>query len=152
MSILKSLSTAGDVTETAAPVRETDSDFEAVRAKIFGSGKGKRKKTTETLTAPETPSDDVKILNELFEKENWEGIASMYFDARFAMTGFEGFLLDEKQKAILGSTMATSMRMLIRLDPKWIALIVFGINYSNIAMRKEIAYRASQGKPKDAVS
>lgn len=95
-------------------------------------------------------------LDELFENENWEVMASMYFETRFAMTGFQYFRLTEKQERILGKSMGTCMRMLLQIDPQWVALIVFGVNFGTFVADKELTYRrvlkateeqANAGKP-----
>jgi len=80
-------------------------------------------------------------LDELFENENWEVMASMYFETRFAVTGFQYFRLTEKQERILGKSMGTCMRMLLQIDPQWVALIVFGVNFGTFAADKELTYR-----------
>lgn len=152
MSLLDSFKSSGPDAAPDTGRDSSDFNFDEVKAKFFKSGKGKRKsEPVETDIQP-----DAKLLNDLFRQENWEEIAALYFNTRFAMTGDDGFLLNREQKAILGATMATSMRLLIKIDPKWISLIVFGVNYVTLIGQKEIEHKANvihtQGKGSHAVS
>lgn len=84
--------------------------------------------------------------DQLFVGENWEQVAGMYFDARLAMTGFEGFGLSDPQRKLLGSTLSSSMRLLVNIDPAYLALLVFTTNFGAIIAQKEVAYRAYTAK------
>jgi len=101
------------------------------------------KKARNRPVAAQTAVDDAaqqQMLDELFETENWEVLSSLYFDLRFAMTGFEYFKLTEKQQRILGKTMGTCMRVLLQIDPRYVALIVFATNFGAYAADKEMAW------------
>jgi len=70
------------------------------------------------------------------------GYAALYFRCRFAFTGFDGFLLTEKEKVRLGESLAMMMRILLRIDPRYVAIIVFSVTFSTTVVTKEMAYRA----------
>ncbi len=80
----------------------------------------------------------------LYQSENWEEIAALYFNTRYAVTGFKDFLLTDEQKARLAVPLATMMRLLIRLDPRWIALIIFTTNFGGVIAEKEIKWAAEK--------
>src|SRR5712664_176957 len=76
-----------------------------------------RKAAAKSRRAGPKPSESQQVsdaqtqaaLDELFENENWEELSTMYFDIRYGFTGYDGFLLSEKQKRILGKSMGTCM-------------------------------------------
>ena len=78
--------------------------------------------------------------DELYKGKNWEEIGALYFNIRLAMTGDQIFKLDRDQKETLGSSLAVVMKSLMVIDPKYVALAVFGINLSTIVAEKEIIH------------
>jgi hypothetical protein len=138
MSILSEVVSAAP--ETGVSSDKNPSDFETLRKKIFGNrDKSSRKKKTDP--AIDETSKVEKELTEIFAGENWEEVASMYFNARFALTGWDGFLLTDPQKKTLGLSLATTMKMLLKIDPGYIAMIVFTANFGGIVLEKEMVYR-----------
>lgn len=129
---------ASTTPETGIETPESPSDFKTLRAKIFGNPKNKSVKRSKNPAVEEMPSE--KDLEELFQGENWEAISSMYFDARFAITGWDGFLLDTAQKKTLGMTLGKSMKMLLKIDPGYIALTVFVTTFGGLIAQKELTY------------
>jgi hypothetical protein len=109
------------------------------QARAARAGRGKSSKAEQAIV----DADKQAALDQLFEDENWEVLASMYFDVRFAMTGFEYFKLTEKQQRVLGKSMGSCMRLLLKIDPQWVALIIFSANFGAYAADKELAYRAA---------
>lgn len=117
------------------------SELQAIKRQASTArNRGKSTRSEDALKAAQLQAD----LDELFQQENWEVVASMYFDLRFAMTGFDYFKLTEKQEKILGSTMGSAMKVLLRIDPAYIALIIFAANFGAFAAEKELAYRHAQ--------
>ena len=125
----------------ASPASGVDSsagspDLAALRKAV---GKG-RNRPTATAVAQEDAAKRAAI-DELFENENWEEIAALYFEVRYALTGFQYFRLEERQKRVLGRSMGTCMKLLLAIDPQWVALIVFSVNFGTYVTDKELAYR-----------
>jgi hypothetical protein len=79
-------------------------------------------------------------INKLFEAENWEALASLYFDTRFVMTGFEHFRLQDSERKRLAATMGTTMKVLLKIDPAYVAVIVFTVNFGGTIAAKEAMY------------
>jgi len=127
--------------ETGLPSDKGAVDFASLKEKIFG-GKNKSsvKKKTATVTE-EIPGVSEKELNEIFAGENWEEISALYFQARFAITGYDGFLLSKEQKTVLGLSLAKTMKMLLKIDPGYIALVIFSTNFVGIIAQKELTYK-----------
>ena len=121
---------SGDDSTSGAP------DLAALR-KTVGGGRNRRSKVE---VAQEDAAKRAQMA-ELFDNENWEEIASLYFEVRYALTGFQYFRLEERQKRILGRSMGTCMEMLLDIDPRWVALIVFSVNMGTFITDKELAYR-----------
>ena len=115
-------------------------DFKKIREKIWGT-RNKSPKVKKSSPTLEDAGISEKELADLFAGENWEEISSLYFDARYAITGFPGFLLEPEKKKVLGVTLGRSMKMLLKIDPGYIALLVFTTTFGGIIAQKEIAYR-----------
>jgi hypothetical protein len=129
--------------EAGVPSDKGSADFEKMRKSIFGI-RNKSAKTPKTKETKETVSDEE--ITKLFSGENWEELSSLYFNARFATTGYEGFLLSESQKKVLGLSLATSMKLLIKIDPGYLALLVFTTNFGGIIASKELEYSMEKKK------
>jgi hypothetical protein len=129
--------------ETGVPSDKGITDFEKMRKNIFGT-RNKSAKSAKTKETKEVVSDEE--ITKLFSGENWEELSSLYFNARFATTGFEGFLLSESQKKVLGLSLATSMKLLIKIDPGYLALLVFTTNFGGIIASKELEYSMEKKK------
>jgi hypothetical protein len=129
--------------EAGVPSNQGVTDFEKMRKSIFGT-RNKSTKTTKTKETKEAVSDEE--ITKLFSGENWEELSSLYFNARFATTGYEGFLLSESQKKVLGLSLATSMKLLIKIDPGYLALLVFTTNFGGIIASKELEYSMEKKK------
>lgn len=79
-------------------------------------------------------------LEELYKSENWEEVAALPFNVRQAMTGSDIFKLNKNQKEVLGRSLAASMKLLGIIDPKYVAVVLFGVNLTTIWAEKEILY------------
>jgi hypothetical protein len=128
-----------ETSETVRPDSGRDSSAANLAALKAQAGKGRRR-PTKVETALEEQAK-AAALDTLFENENWEEIAALYFNARYALTGWEGFKLSEKQERVLGASMGTCMRLLLAIDPRWVALVVFSVNMTAFVTDKELAYR-----------
>lgn len=103
---------------------------------------GRRKSKVERLADEQRAEKEVNdLIDDLFTKENWVEIAGLYFEARYFMTGYAGFRLEPEQKARLGASMAMMMKVLLRIDPRYVAMIVFSINFGTTIVSKEVMYR-----------
>jgi len=133
--------TPADATPSAAPGPDTSaSDLAKIKSQA-AAARGRRGRPGAEVK----PDIDPELLDKLFATENWEVIGSMYFDLRFAMTGFDYFKLTEKQERVLGTTMGAAMQVLLKIDPRYIALFVFLTNFGMFATEKELAfYHAKQ--------
>ncbi len=115
------------------------SDLEETRKEI-AARRRKSSRVEEQIDAAAQHAD----IEALYQSENWQEIAALYFNTRYAVTGFKDFLLTDEQKARLAVPLATMMRLLIRLDPRWIALIIFTTNFGGVIADKEIRWAAEK--------
>jgi hypothetical protein len=118
-------------------------NLDEIKARIAARGR-KPSKVREAADIRQAQAD----LDALFDKDNWEEVVSMYFNARFAVTGHDGFLLSDKQRNVLSSTFSASMKVLLKIDPAYIALTVFGITFCSVVADKELRYAAIQRERK----
>jgi hypothetical protein len=127
------------ITPAGGSPSENPSDFEKIRKSIFGS-KNKSAKNKQPAAAEAAIDSDELV--KIFAGENWEEVASLYFNARFAITGWDGFELTTPQKKTLGLSLASTMKMLLKIDPGYIALLVFTANFGGLIAQKEMTFRA----------
>lgn len=133
----KTQSSAVEASPSGSDSSASAPDLKALRAAVT---KGRNRRPDKVEQA-QTDAARQAALDELFENENWEEIAALYFEVRYALTGFEYFRLDERQRRILGRSMGTCMKLLLQIDPQWVALIVFSVNMGTYVTDKELAYR-----------
>lgn len=134
---IKDFLTGGAPTTEGGGADPDSPDLETLKQEARKAQRGGRLKAEDRLRLEQQAAD----LDALYEQENWEEIAALYFEARFAITGFEGFRLSDGQKKTLAASLATMMRVLIKLDPGYVAVIVFTVNFGALITRKELAYR-----------
>jgi hypothetical protein len=120
------------------PVTE---DIAAVRADIRKS-RGRASKVAEQAALDAQLAE----LDQLYEAENWEEVGSIYFDMRFVQTSYEPFRLSPSEKGRLGVALAATMKLLIRLDPRYVAMLVFTVNFGSILARKEASWAVEKKK------
>lgn len=95
-------------------------------------GKRGRKPKSETLQD--------ELTKDLFKPSVWQEVSALPFNIRKAMTGSQIFDLNSDQKQALGGPLAMIMKLLVEIDPKYLALMVFSINLGSIWAEKEILW------------
>jgi len=122
---------------------ESGADVSALREEIQSSRKSRsdkgrpRGKRGVGVASTELTQEEVDAL---FTAENWKALASLPFDTRYIMTGWEGFRLGEEEANRIAQTTATTMKILLKIDPKYIALAVWGTLYFGTWAAKEAKY------------
>src|SRR5258708_6387131 len=140
---LSSIFGGADASSASTSVESAPStpSLDALQSELKGGRK--RQSKAERLAGEVKAEQELNdLLDRLYQRENWEDIAALYFRCRFAFTGFDGFLLTEKEKVRLGESLAMMMRILLRIDPPYVAIIVFSVTFSTTVVTKEMAYRA----------
>jgi hypothetical protein len=56
------------------------------------------------------------------------------------VTGYDGFLLTDPQKKTLGMSLGKAAEILLKIDPGYVALIVFCGTFGGLVAQKEIMY------------
>jgi hypothetical protein len=138
--------TGGPSTEDAtgappAPGAEAGGTGESVRplaslaaeARQAGRRVKKLDKTREDIEAKQER-------DELFKPEEWEELVNLYPDLRFVQTGYEGFRLTPEESKRMGVTTARCMNVLLKIDPAYIAIVLFIVNYGGMITKKEATY------------
>lgn len=126
---------------SSSSVEQLEAEFKAKHG-IEEKGKRGRKNKSETLQD--------ELVKDLYKPSIWQEVASLPFNIRKAMTGDEVFDLNKDQKESLGAPLALVMKMLVEIDPKYLALTVFFINLGTIWSEKEIIYSLKKKKIKNA--
>jgi len=122
-------------------VEQLEAEFKAKHG-IEEKGKRGRKPKSETLQD--------ELVKDLYKPSIWQEVSALPFNIRKAMTGDEVFELNKDQKESLGAPLALIMKMLVEIDPKYLALTVFFINLGTIWTEKEIIYSMKKKKIKNA--
>lgn len=111
-----------------------------------GDGAGSVKETRGRKTIAEKKRDEV--IDSLYTPENLEGLVTLPFELRHAMTGWDGFELTSEEKHILAVTGVPVAKAFMDTDPKWIALTIFSITLLKLFGARELAYAAYRKEQK----
>jgi len=140
-----------DMDGSARSVDASDLRAEIEEVRKTRSDKGKTRGKRRVGVGAELTQEEV---DSLFTPKNWEAITQLPFRARYAMTGFAGFLLTEEETDQLSQTTAMTMKILLKVDPKYIALGIWGFMFAGTWAAKEAQYgtwKAAQVKSKKPV-
>ena len=123
----------------------TDSvDIAATQAQLRSN-----RKRVSKLDRDAANADLQRELDKLYTPENWKKISTMYFDARYVQTGDPEFRCTDAEETTLGTSLAASARLLLKIDPGYIALIIFMANMGQMITMKEVKHsqkvKASRG-------
>jgi len=130
------------VVESPAPGStgaETVTPLSTLAAQARKAGKRARGNVA-SIDADRARVEASQDLEDLWTREQWEEIASWYFDIRFVTTGWEGFRLTPVENAKIGLTFAKTMKVLLKINPEYIAMILFFGNFSSLITKKEAQY------------
>ena|SRR5712691_591003 len=81
-----------------------------------------------------------KLLEKLYKTENWKQLGSMYFDARYALTGYEDFQLSPEEKENLADSLSLMVQVVLSIDPRLLVILLFTANFGGLIASKEIQY------------
>ena len=121
---------------------ENDQEIAEIRKSLSEPGKRRGRKPA----GPDPEEIKAEALKKLFSPDQWEAIASMYPDIRYAMTGYEGFRLTDTERITLSTSLSTMMSYLVAVDPKYLAMILFLATYGSIVGKKEIEWKSVRKK------
>lgn len=93
---------------------------------------GKRAFTFEESTAAQIASEQAKILDAILDPKVWRGAVAAPGDAMVVITGKEYWELSEDERDTLAKTGAATARCFAVVDPKWLALTLFGFSVLSI--------------------
>lgn len=111
-------------------------DAEIARNAAKPRGRGRPRKDGTIPAGAGQPTADPSV----FSGENWESLGAVYFDVRRAVTGHEVFSLTEKQRRVLGVSVAKIVEAYAPEDPRIIILAMGLANIAAVVLEKEIAY------------
>jgi hypothetical protein len=121
--------------------------IETIKEGLTGRGRGRISNVEKAKRAEE--ENLIEQAKKLYTAEQWAPIASLYFDTRYLMTKYEQFLLSKEQSLQLGTSLALVMQTLIKIDPKYVALVVFSVQMGNLIINKELDYTLWKKKQKN---
>lgn len=138
-------SASGKVSTDGQPTGPDNSGGEAVPTLVDLASQAKKAGRKSRNISKGIDADRARIeasqeIEELFQQEQWEEIASWYFDLRYVMTSWEGFRLTPQENSKLGLTFAKTMKVLLKINPEYIAMILFFGNFSSLITKKEARY------------
>ena len=105
-----------------------------------------RKKKTKKQIKIEDIEETAKQLEALFQPEQFQALVALPGETLFALTGWENWLLLKEEKAILAASASACAKYWLTIDPKYVALILFGFNFAQVYGSRYIAYSAEQKK------
>lgn len=117
------------------PTAETVSKAkEAIAEDRKKSGRGRKTKAESDRTKKiQEAQDNIDAeMKRLFAPENWEAIVKAPADLALAATGDKIFDMEDKAIKSLSTTGATAASYFIKTDPKYLALIMFSVNFATI--------------------
>jgi len=118
----------------------------ALSEAVFKAGKTRKTpKTNETGESEETrpgiPQQAAEQLQRLFEPEQWEPICEMPFNLIVATTGRKEGEATEKEIKKLSVTTSMTAQYFMAIDPKYVALILFLLNWGSVLAIKGAAIK-----------
>lgn len=155
-------------TAAASPVSSPDSKGGAGLPQSFNDLKGKSRETRGVKPGtkrgpyrkPHAPEEAGPETPEIFTPENTRLVVALPFNLAAIQTGFEGFLLSEGEASMLSNLGAGTLNQWVRIDPKYLSLIMFSFALITLtgeklllyrrALRIEAENRATKAPPADA--
>ena len=115
-------------TETVSAAKE------AIEQNRETSKRGRKtKEERDRLKKIDAAQDKIDAeVKRLFAPENWEAIVRAPADLALATTGDKVFDMPDKNVKQLAQTGSVAASYFIKTDPKWLALIMFGVNAATI--------------------
>jgi len=77
----------------------------------------------------------------VFTPESLRPLVCLPFDLAFTKTRYTGFPLTDNEASTLSHTGAMVANQWVQIDPKWVALITFGLSLVSITSAKIVGYR-----------
>lgn len=137
----------GEVSPSGSSAGESPLDTTALREEIQGTRKpraDKGKRRGSRVHGGGSGEITQEEVDALFQAENWEALAALPFETRYIMTGWAGFRLSDDERKRMAQTTATTMKILLKIDPKYIALAVWGTLYFGTWAAKEATYSSKK--------
>jgi len=138
----------GEKPDTAGKPSTPDGDLAQSRSDL-ASLKGTSTKTPkpERATGGTSKAQErlkeialAETLEKLYDPKNFKPIGKLYFNTRYGITGWEGFLLTPAEEETIAASFAMLTEALWLWDPRLLAVIIAGGNIGGIVAQKEIMY------------
>src|SRR6267142_1508401 len=147
-------------TETISKSTSPDGDLSASRSdlaalKSSGTPTPKSQRGTGTTSKAQERLKEIQLaetLERLYEPKNFKPIGKLYFNTRYGITGWEGFLLSPAEEESIAASLAMLTEALWLWDPRLLALIIAGGNIGSIIAQKEITYSKLVAAKKNAAT
>jgi len=134
-------STKGESPSSDGGPGETSSDGTSLRSEL---GKARRRLTKAERESAEQELS--KELDKLYAPENFEALATFWPDVRYVQTGDDVFIPTDRERAVNTVSMSAVFRVLIKLDPGWLALALLASNQAKMISRMEMQYKKKNPK------
>ena len=94
----------------------------------------------------EDVEEKARALEALFQPDQFESLISLPGETLFALTGWEPWLLSQKEKSILATSASSCAKYWLAIEPKYVALLLFGFQFAQIYGTRYLSYTAEQKK------
>lgn len=128
--------------ETNGGGHELPKSFEGLERKRRGVKPGSKRGHYNRSSNERAPAAErMEVSVPAFTPDSVRPVVSLPFNLAFVKTGFDGFLLSPGEEANLSHSGAMVFNEWIQVDPKYLALITFGLSLSSLAIAKTMLYR-----------
>src|SRR6516164_5887297 len=125
----------------------SDSHSELDSLKTSGVAVSKSQRGTRKPSKAEERIKEIQLaetLEKLYDPKNFKPIGKLYFNVRYGVTGWEGFLLTPIEEETIAASFAMLTEALWLWDPRLLALVIAGGNIGSIVAQKEITFNKLQ--------
>lgn len=127
--------------ETNGGGHELPKSFESLERKRRGVKPGQKRGSYNKPSHERPAPTSVAVSVPAFTPDSVRPVVSLPFNLAFVKTGFDGFLLSPSEEANLSHSGAMVFNEWIQVDPKFLALITFGLSLSSLAIAKTMMYK-----------
>lgn len=111
-----------------------------------GGTKGKRKATQKSDSGPSVSRELAEKASKMFEPEAWRSVIKMPFALGKVITGRKCWDLDKAQEDTLATTTSATAEYFLQVDPKYVVLTLFAMNWGAVLTEKFMANAVERQK------
>lgn len=111
-----------------------------------GGTKGKRKASTKPDSGTGVSRELAEKASKMFEPEAWRSVIKMPFALGKVITGRKCWDLEKAQEDTLATTTSATAEYFLQVDPKYVVLTLFAMNWGAVLTEKFLANAVERQK------